>query len=61
VWKLEYDSILKYNKIVLTNLSINDGVPGEIRQHSVGVGRYLAPPASDERDLNKRWLIFHDI
>lgn len=56
---IDYHSILEYNKIVLTNLSINDGVPGEIRKHSVGVGRYLAPPASDCEHLLKKlceWL-----
>lgn len=59
VWRLEYDSILKYNKIVLTNLPVNDGIPGEIRQCSVGVGRYLAPHAgSCEFMLRKmcEWL-----
>ena len=46
-WRLKFDSILKYNRIVLTNLPLEDGSPGEVRKHSVGVGRYLGAPAAD--------------
>jgi len=42
------DEIKGYNKLILKNLELNEGVvPGEIRQHSVGVGSYRAAPAED--------------
>lgn len=46
-WRLSFDEILQYNRIVLTNLPMEDGSPGEIRKHSVGVGRYLGAPPQD--------------
>ncbi len=41
--------ICRLNKVVLKNLELPDEetVPGVIRNHSVGVGRYLAVPAED--------------
>lgn len=37
-----------YNRRVLEGQELEDGVaPGEVRKGSVGVGRYLAPPAQD--------------
>lgn len=54
------DKIREYNFIVLENLSISDNVqPGEFRQQSVTVGRYLAPKAEEVPALvNKmcEWL-----
>ncbi len=44
--RLNYDDILEYNRIVLKNLPI-DGIPGKIRNHSVGVGKYLGAPHED--------------
>lgn len=41
---IEYESILKYNEIVLRNLSIAHGESGKIRQHSVAVGNYQGAP-----------------
>lgn len=40
--------IKEYNQLVLHELPLNEGVvPGELRQHSVMVGRYRAAPAED--------------
>ncbi|MYG16682.1 MAG: Fic family protein [Gemmatimonadetes bacterium] len=41
--------ICRHNKVVLKDLELPDEetVPGEIRKHSVGVGRYRAVPAED--------------
>ena len=41
--------ICRHNKVVLNGLELPDEetVPGEIRKHSVGVGRYRAVPAED--------------
>jgi Fic family protein len=55
------ESICEYNRTVLQNLDLGDPqiVPGEIRQYSVGVGRYRAAPAADCRYLLDRlcaWL-----
>ena len=42
------DEIKEYNRLIFKNLELNEGViPGEIRQHSVGVGSYRAAPAED--------------
>ena len=43
---LTMDLLREFNRCVLEGLELEDGVvPGEIRTHSVGVGRrYLAPP-----------------
>lgn len=54
------EEIKKFNKIVLQGLNLaEEVVPGHIREHSVGVARYLAAPAEDcEYLLNKLcpWL-----
>lgn len=45
---IRIDELYEYNKLVLRNLPLQeDVVPGEIRQHSVVVGRYRAAPAED--------------
>lgn len=42
------DEIKEYNRLIFKNLAVHeDVVPGEIRQHSVGVGSYRAAPAED--------------
>jgi Fic family protein len=42
------NEIREYNNLVLKDLPLNeDVVPGELRQHSVVVGRYRAAPAED--------------
>ena len=42
------NEIREYNKLVLKDLPLNeDVVPGELREHSVVVGRYRAAPAED--------------
>lgn len=52
--------IREYNRLVLNDLPLNeDVVPGELRQHSVVVGRYRAAPAEDCEYLLSRfceWL-----
>ena len=54
------DETKEYNRLIFNNLELNEGViPGEIRQHSVGVGSYRAAPAEDcEFLLDKyvKWL-----
>jgi Fic family protein len=46
--ELSVQSIRNYNRMVLENLSLEVGVvPGEIRKHAVGVGRYRGAPAED--------------
>lgn len=46
--ELSVQSIRNYNHMVLENLSLEEGVvPGEIRKHAVGVGRYRGAPAED--------------
>lgn len=47
------DEICRLNKVVLKDLELpdEDTVPGIIRKHSVGVGRYRAVPAEDCRYL----------
>ena len=48
------------NRLVLTNLKLDEGVvPGEVRKHAVGVARYKAPPAAECEHLLERlceWL-----
>ncbi|MCC6419706.1 MAG: Fic family protein [Gemmataceae bacterium] len=50
----------QFNRLVLTGLEVDDGVvPGRIRTHEVGVGRYRGAPAEDCRYLLERlatWL-----
>ncbi|MCZ7626790.1 MAG: hypothetical protein C3F12_13340 [Candidatus Methylomirabilota bacterium] len=52
--------VKKLNRIVLDKLKLDDEVvPGEIRRHAVGVGRYQAPPAQECEYLLDRlceWL-----
>ena len=55
------DEICRLNKVVLKGLELpdEDTVPGVIRKHSVGVGRYRAVPPEDCRYLLNRfcdWL-----
>ena len=58
--KLDVDRIREMNRLVLTNLKLEEGVvPGEIREHEVGVARYKAPPAKECRHLLEKlsdWL-----
>ena len=45
---LTVEKIKRYNRFVLDGLAVDDGVtPGEIRTHSVLVGRYRGAPAQD--------------
>ncbi len=57
---LDSETIVEYNRLILQGLELEDGVvPGEIRQHQVGVHSYSAPPATDCEYLLKRlcdWL-----
>ena len=57
---ISVDEIREYNRLVLQELPLQeDVVPGELRQHSVMVGRYRGVPAEDcEFLLNKfcEWL-----
>lgn len=57
---LSPDLIREYNARVLKDLSLDDGVvPGRLRTHSVGVGRYRGAPAEDCEHLLARlceWL-----
>lgn len=55
------DEICRLNKVVLKRLELTDEetVPGVVRKHAVGVGRYRAVPAEDCRYLLERfcnWL-----
>lgn len=54
------ETIRRYNALVLQELPLNeDVVPGELRKHSVVVGRYRGAPASDCEYLLDRlcqWL-----
>ncbi|ATB35480.1 hypothetical protein CYFUS_000893 [Cystobacter fuscus] len=58
--KLTVAEIKEFNRLVLNGLSLEEDVtPGEVRQHSVGVGSYRAPPAEDCEYLLQRmcdWL-----
>ncbi|HSS04115.1 MAG TPA: Fic family protein [Solirubrobacterales bacterium] len=57
---LTVEKIKLYNRLVLDGLEVDDDVePGEIRKHSVVVGRYRGAPAQDCEHLLKRlceWL-----
>jgi Fic family protein len=57
---LTADRVCAFNRQVLEGLKVEeDVVPGEIRRHSVTVGRYLGAPAEDCRYLLERlctWL-----
>ena len=57
---ISVDEIKRYNKLVLNKLPLDEGVmPGEIREHSVIVGKYRgAPPEDCEFLLNKlcHWI-----
>lgn len=57
---LTADRACAFNRQVLEGLKVEEGVvPGEIRHHSVTVGRYLGAPAEDCRYLLERlctWL-----
>lgn len=57
---LTVQTIKEYNRLVLYNLAHDeDTVPGEIRHHSVVVGRYRGAPASECEGLLQRmveWL-----
>ncbi|MDP8242470.1 MAG: Fic family protein [Candidatus Hinthialibacter antarcticus] len=47
--------IKKYNSFVLNKLDIDGGVvPGEIRAHEVGVGKYKAPDAKHCEELTRK-------
>lgn len=49
---LTVDEIKRFNKVVLNDLELDDGVvPGEIRQFWVGVGRYRGVPPEDCHEL----------
>ena len=58
--RIVVEEISEYNKLVLKNLPLQeDVIPGDIRKHSVVVGRYRAAPAEDCEYLLKeycRWL-----
>ena len=58
--RLTPQPIQEFNAKVLAGLSLEEGVvPGQIRQHSVGVGRYRGAPARDCLYLLERmcdWL-----
>ncbi len=46
--QLSVNDIKNYNRVILQNLSVEEGViPGQVRTHSVGVGRYKGAPAED--------------
>lgn len=57
---LTADRVCAFNRRVLEGLKVDeDAVPGEIRRHSVTVGRYRGAPAGDCRHLLERlcgWL-----
>lgn len=57
---LTVEKIKHYNRLVLSGLTVDDGVvPGEIRTHSVVVGSYRGAPAGDCEALLSRlcaWL-----
>ncbi len=58
--ELEVQDLKEYNRLVLANLSLDEGVvPGEIRKHSVVVGTYKGAPPEDCEYLMQRlcdWL-----
>ena len=58
--RITHDSICEYNRQVLTGTEHDeDAVPGRVRRHLVGVGRYRGAPAEDCDYLLQRlaeWL-----
>jgi len=51
------DEIREYNKLIFHKLSPREDVsPGELRQHSVGVGSYRAAPAEDCEYLLQKFV-----
>jgi len=54
------ERLMRYNEAILSGLELEEGVvPGELRRHSVVVGRYRAAPAADCGYLVERlceWL-----
>ncbi len=54
------ERLMRYNQAILSGLKLEEGVvPGELRRHSVVVGRYRAVPAADCEYLVDRlceWL-----
>jgi Fic family protein len=61
---LTAERVCAFNRQVLAGLKVEeDVVPGEVRRHSVTVGRYLGAPAADCRYLLERfcaWLESRD-
>jgi len=56
---LTADRVCAFNRQVLEGLKVEDGVvPGEIRRHSVTVGRNLGAPAEDCRYLLERLCVW---
>lgn len=57
---LNLEQVCEFNRKILHDLELDENVvPGEIRRHSVSVGRYRAAPAEDCRFLVERmceWL-----
>jgi Fic family protein len=57
---LSVAEIKEFNRLLLDGLELSESVvPGELREHSVGVGTYKAPPAEDCQYLLDRlceWL-----
>lgn len=57
---LDFEKIKEYNRIILEGLALaEEVVPGEIREHSVGVARYRGAPPEDCEYLLTRmceWL-----
>ena len=57
---LTVPAIKEFNRLVLQDLALDDGtVPGQVRQHSVGVGRYRGAPPEECENLLQRlcdWL-----
>ena len=46
--ELRVEDFREYNRLVLKNLPLDKGIiPGEIRKHEVGVGRYKGAPPED--------------
>ena len=58
--RLSVAKIRRFNQEVLNSLDLKENItPGEIRQYSVGVSHYIAPPAEDCEYLLQRlcdWL-----
>ena len=59
IFSIKKESIKKYNQYVLSKLPLDQEiVPGQIRTHEVGVGRYKAPPANECERLLERLCHF---